>query len=83
MRVVVLAYWPKGSQVIAIKSICEFFCFLFFVTSDPPLSNSGLSSSLSGSSIFELSAKAETLYKKMKAFMEKHIYPAEEVCTPS
>ena len=65
------------------KSICEFFCFPFFVTSDPPLTNSSLSSALSGSSIFELSAKAETLYKKMKAFVEKHIYPAEEVCTPS
>ncbi|XP_074629082.1 putative acyl-CoA dehydrogenase FadE2 [Acropora palmata] len=61
-----------------VEPLAEIGLKLALQDGDPTLANSGLSSSLSGSSIFELSAKAETLYKKMKAFMEKHIYPAEE-----
>ena len=31
------------------------------------------------SNIFQPSVKAQVLYKKMKAFMEKYVYPAEQV----
>lgn len=42
------------------------------------LSDSVHASPSDGISIFEPSAKAQKLYKKMKCFMEKYIYPAEK-----